>query len=164
MIKILRDNWAKNEGRLREAISQIENLYDFNYTDLVKLTFLHIYAPDAPDHCGLNLEQITTIDDGDYQGTLVFLIPFDTYQPTPDEYLMTYIGYGSCSVCDPLERIQDMGERPWNDQVPPTEEQIKDLLSLCEAIVCNTIKPYNYGWRHSEVFETVEMEEKSSNA
>lgn len=69
------------------------------------------------------------------------------------EYLMTYVGYGSCSGCDTLQAIQECGENI------PTPEQLKDFMSLCKDLVTNMIKPYNTGWRATSDFEPVVMEE-----
>lgn len=96
---------------------------------------------------------VTEIDNGYYQGTLLFLIPRDTYQPAEYDYLMTYVGYGSCSGCDTLQAIQDCGEGKLN------ESQVKDFMTLCRDLVCAMIKPYNCGWRNNEEFETVEESE-----
>jgi hypothetical protein len=98
----------------------------------------------------LDLGKIHKIDDGDYQGTFLFLIPFDSYQPNEFEYLMTYVGYGSCSGCDALQAIQDYGAEK------PTNRQVEDFMRLCKDIITNTIKPYNGGWRQNEDFEQVE--------
>jgi hypothetical protein len=29
-------------------------------------------------------------------------------------------------------------------------------MSLCKDLVCNTVKPYNSGWRNEEIFDSVE--------
>ena len=153
MLKILRDAWAEHEGKLREAIADIPDADNISYHDLIKLLFLHVYNAHAKSHQSLNVEKITEIDDGDYQGTLIFLIPFATYQPDESEYLMTYVGYGSCSGCDTLQHIQlngSYGEKP-------NEGQVNDLLTLCRDMACNTIKPYNYGWRNDDNFDQVEF-------
>ena len=58
-------------------------------------------------------EKIHVIDDGDYQGCQIFVVPMDTYQPSPYQYLTTYQDYGSCSGCDLLEGIRKYKhERP----------------------------------------------------
>lgn len=57
----------------------------------------------APD-----LTRIHEIDDGDYQGTLLFVVAAQGYQPST--YWATKVSYGSCSGCDTLEAIWDMGE------------------------------------------------------
>lgn len=158
MLKILRDRWAKNEHILLEALKKLDR--EPNYKDLVSLAFDKIYNHDENEYSSneLDVKKITMIDDGDYQGTYIFLIPFDTYQPDAGEYLMTYAGYGSCSGCDALQGIT------WNCDPPYSETQTKHLLTLCRHIIMNTIKPYNFGWRHTEEFNQVEFEEETNNA
>ena len=107
-------------------------------------------------HYVLDCENMSVIDNGDYQGTLLFLIPFDTYQPCEGDYLMTYVGYGSCGGCDSLLSITECS---WH---APNEEEIKELMALCKDIVTNTIKPYNHGWRYSELFDHVVWEENEN--
>lgn len=152
MLKIMRDKWAKNEGKLKEAIAKIEDINELEYKDLVKLAFEEIFNDEEREFAynkpRLLLKAITEIDDGDYQGTLVYLIPFDTYQPGEGDYLMTYVGYGSCSGCDTLQNIASC----YHDR----RMQNKDLLELCKDIITNTIKPYNHGWRYEGEFDVVE--------
>ncbi len=151
MMKIMKDCWNKNEHRLRAALTARTDLNSCNYDLLVQLTFENIFNADRQSARDmLDLENITIIDNGDYQGTLLFLIPFDTYQPGESEYIMTYIGYGSCSVCDALQAAQD-----WRNE-KLTEDQLTDFMLICKDLICNAIRPYNYGWRHNENYETVE--------
>lgn len=58
---------------------------------------------DKPD-----IDRIHRIDDGDYQGTLVFVIGADGYQPST--YWYTDVSYGSCSGCDALEAAWGYGD------------------------------------------------------
>lgn len=51
----------------------------------------------------IDYDNIHVIDDGDYQGTLLFVIPEKCYQPF--DYWYVRISYGSCSVCDTLQGI-----------------------------------------------------------
>ena len=69
-------------------------------------------------------EKIHTIDDGHYQGCQIFIVPKDTYQPSPYHYFTTYQDYGSCSGCDLLEGI-----RRYYDGIP-TEEQVEEYMVL----------------------------------
>lgn len=48
-------------------------------------------------------KRITRIDQGDYQGTLVFIFAAKGYQPY--RYWGTSVGYGSCDYCDTMESI-----------------------------------------------------------
>lgn len=155
MLKILLRKWNENKSLLRQELSTRTNLNGCNYLDLVKLTFETVYNKGKLDYGeDLDLKNITQIDNGDYQGTLLFLIPFNTYQPSEYEYLMTYVGYGSCSGCDTLLSIQE-----YNNGQELTEQQVKLFMNLCKDIVTNTIKPYNSGWRENDNFDVVEIGE-----
>jgi hypothetical protein len=52
--------------------------------------------------------RIHLIDDGDYQGMLVFVVAAVGYQPST--YWVTRISYGSCSGCDALESAWGYGQ------------------------------------------------------
>ena len=157
MIKILSERWMKNSNKLKEYIAaHPKEMNKCDYEDLVKLCFDIIYntGKDSEDYVyGLEADttRITKIDDGDYQGTLMFLIPFDTYQPSSSDYLLTFVGYGSCSCCDTLQGIQN-----YISDEALTPGQINGFMDLCGDIINNTIRPYNHGWRSDLKFDPVE--------
>ena len=154
MLKILVQKWNQNKELLRKEIaSKPEFMKKCTYKDLVKLTFDTIFNSGEDDgyFTSLNTNEITEIDDGDYQGTLLYMIPFDMYQPGACDYLLTHVSYGSCSVCDTLRSIQyGCGDEGL------TESRIINFMNLCQNIVVNTVKPYNYGWRYDKNFDVVE--------
>lgn len=141
MINIMKYYWGMYKDELREALSNRDDLEDITYEDLVKLIFRTFST--------LDLDKIEVIDNGDYQGCMLFIIPFDTYQPDESEHIMTYIGYGSCSGCDALEAAK----------CGPEEKIVSSLMSICDDIVNNTIRPYNHGWRYSKAWDFAEIEE-----
>ena len=152
MIKIMKGKWAMNKDELRKVLATNTKLNSCEYLDLVKTTFSVIYNSDETEYGSvLDLDRITQIDNGDYQGTLLFLIPFESYQPSETDYLMTFVGYGSFSGCDTLLNIQ---AGTYNE--PPTETQLREYMALCKDIIANTIKPYNFGWRKKALFEPCE--------
>ena len=154
MIKFCKDQWDANRERLEEVLKDDTQLNKCDYKYLLSLVVEHILNPGLVNfERGWSAENITVIDNGDYQGTLMFLIPKDCYQPSENEYLLTFASYGSCSGCDTLMGIQD-----WDD-VKPTEQQLKDYMALCKDLVMNMVKPYNDGWRKDERYNTVELEE-----
>ena len=147
MLKFCRDAWYENKDKLEAFIVKDAKLNSCDYTYLVELVVKYILNPSIKiDWEKFDADKITVIDNGDYQGTLLFMIPRNTYQPGASDYLLTYSYYGSCSGCDTLMAIQN-----WEDVVP-TESQIKDYMALCKDLVCNIVKPYNYGWREDEDF------------
>lgn len=152
MIKYCLQKWDTNKEKLREFLRTQKGLNDCNYLDLVIAVVENVLNPSDNDYdYKWDYKHITEIDNGDYQGTLLFLIPLDTYQPCEHEYLITYVGYGSCSGCDALMSIQEC----WNGDGCLTEIQIKDYMSLCKDILTNIKKPYNCGWRNEEIFDEV---------
>ena len=150
MLKFCRDAWDKNKGLLEEAIKQDATLNHCNYDHLVELIVTYILNPSIKvRYEKFWVEGITVIDNGGYQGTRLYIIPRKTYQPSAEDYLLTYAYYGSCSACDALQFIQS-----W-ELTTPTEEQVKDFMNLCKDLVCNITKPYNYGWREETEFTEV---------
>ena len=158
MIKYALKKWSENKDALRNAIQQTEKdkRSSWNYNDIVKLTCRYIFNENVScEEPMINVDGITMIDNGDYQGTLLFMLPFDVDQPAEYEYLMTYVGYGSCSCCDALQRIQADDEDDEDDD-ETEKEMVDSYLSICKDIVCNTIKPYNQGWRNNGMFDSVD--------
>lgn len=153
MLKFCVEAWDKNKEYLEKAIRADNSLNSCDYVDLVKLVVKYILNPMIEErYHKFNPDGITIIDNGDYQGTLLFMIPRGTYQPDPYDYLLTYVYYGSCSGCDTLQSIQN-----WSNELP-TEQQVIDFMTLCRHLVCNMVKPYNGGWCCNEDFKEVVVE------
>jgi hypothetical protein len=66
--------------------------------DIVVRTLVSEDDYDSPDPA-----RITTIDHGDYQGTLLFIVGAQGYQPST--YWAIPVSYGSCSGCDTLQAM-----------------------------------------------------------
>ena len=152
MLKFCKDAWYKNKDKLETVIMTNAHINFCEYEYLVKLIVKYILNPSIEKRAKFDADKITVIDNGDYQGTVLFMIPRDTYQPSANDYLITYSWYGSCSGCDTLMEIQESGDsgNKW-----PTENQVKDYMALCKDLVCNIVKPYNYGWLNDEDFEEI---------
>jgi hypothetical protein len=113
-------------GASDQIKSKIGERHPDNYSELVNLVCEHI-GGDEYKGPTLDPNRIHQIDDGDYQGTLVFVIAEKGYQP--DNYYSVKIYYGSCSGCDTLESIRNY------DDEKPTEQQVNDYYTLCLHIV-----------------------------
>ena len=125
MIKEFVERWESRKGMLRAMIAKdppdsygtlvrqvVEILQEEEYT----------YGDESPDP-----ERVHTIDDGDYQGTLLFVIGAKGYQP--EHYWYVKVDYGSCSGCDTLQGISGYSDDP------PDEQQVKDYMTLALHIV-----------------------------
>ena len=128
MITELVKQWEENKHKLEEYFqTNKQEEYD-SYKSIVKKIF-ELCIPKATDYNGWALDKITVIDDGDYQGTQIFIIPTDNYQPSVECYVMTNTFYGSCSGCDTLEAIRSY------DYDLPTDEQVKEYMTLALHLV-----------------------------
>ena len=124
MIKQFTDAWFSHKHLVQE---QFTAAHPESYIDVVRAVVEMISAAidgasGAPDP-----QHIHEIDDGGCQGTLVYVIGENDYQP--DKYWYVKVGYGSCSLCDTLESI-----REYSDSAP-TAEQIQRYMTLALHIV-----------------------------
>lgn len=157
MTKYCLAKWDANKDKLRKRFEEGTGWNVCGYVDILKAiveTVLNEGEPAWADQW--DSSHIAVIDDGAYQGTLLFLIPLDTYQPEPSEYLITYVDYGSCCGCDTLQGIQAYGS--YGDKL--TEKQIDDFMLLSKDILMTMRKPFNDGWRHDERFDEVAFDDR----
>ena len=119
MITEITDNFIENSDKLKEYLASRPAYY--SYKELVELVIRYSDIDEyreTPDPT-----RIHEINDGDYQGTLVFVIGSTGYHP--DTYWYVMVGYGSCSGCDTLEAINSYSEEP------ATPQQVQDYYTLC---------------------------------
>ena len=158
MIKQVALLWEKNKDNLREVIkssivSTIQKEEDLeesvdDYKKLIRAIIKYIFNnnDNGPE---FNTENIAEIDNGDYQGTLLFMFHVDTYQPFAYDYIITTIDYGSCSGCDALQGAFCY----------PTVDAIVDsLMSICLHLCQHMKKPYLGGWYLEDWDEECEWE------
>lgn len=125
MIKEFVEKWDKYKGNLENYFRNTEQKEYQDYKDIVKALFENVINQGETDYWNkFNIEKMTLIDDGDYQGTQIFIIPLDTYQPNVEDYVVTNTYYGSCSGCDTLQGIS------YYEQGLPSENQVKAYMKL----------------------------------
>ena len=123
MIPELVAEWESKKNDLR---SVWESRHPSDYKDLVKETIRAISGATV-GYRKLDPERITEIDEGDYQGTLVYVIGETGYQPST--YWAVLVSYGSCSGCDTLQLIRGYGDDT------PSEDQVDQYMTLCLHVV-----------------------------
>lgn len=127
MIKEFVERFDANRANLREKFKSYYKTdgysrWEIGYKDIVRevIDVIKGEGYEKPDP-----ERIHEIDDGDYQGTLLYVIAADNYQP--DIYWYVKVGYGSCSGCDTLLYITECEEN--------IEQVLDDLMTLALHIV-----------------------------
>tara|TARA_R110002096_G_scaffold256231_2_gene449483 strand:+ start:112 stop:492 length:381 start_codon:yes stop_codon:yes gene_type:complete len=99
MIKEFVEIWENNKSSLESEYKSTQpDSYDSIVTDIVKMINNNLGDHRKPDP-----ERITIIDHGDYQGTRLYIIGGNGYQPST--YWSVFVDYGSCSGCDTFESI-----------------------------------------------------------
>ena len=184
MIPYCIDKWEKNKSKLQDDIKENPAWKTCDYLYLVKKV-ITIVLNDGMEECPVsaempsqirngtqpewNPERITQINDGKYQGTLLYLVPRSEDSPSACDYLMGFLEYGSCTLCDTLERIQYEGYTdhtvPYEDYLRQkcTKTQVRDFMTLCRDFICSMIKPYNHGWRSDPAFDIIKERHSASH-
>lgn len=125
MIKEFIEKWDKYKNDLEDYFRYTEQIEYDEYEKIVKILFEKIINKDLKyDSERFDVEDLLKIDDGDYQGTQIFILHKGCYQPNVEEYVYTSTYYGSCSGCDTLQAISSY------DRGLPDEEQVKDYMTL----------------------------------
>ena len=125
MIQEFVEAWDNHKNEIREQFSEHAGSYEKIVNMVVKM--LNKHCDEQP-----NPEKITVIDHGHYQGTMLFIIPEDSYQPSL--YWYVQVSYGSCSCCDTLQSIDNYSSES------PTEQQVEDYMTLALHIIQNIKK------------------------
>ena len=129
MIRELVSQWEKNKDKLEEYFKKTnQSEYSSSYKQIL-LKIFELCLHNADEYCGFDLSKMTVIDDGEYQGCQIFIIPKDKYQPGVDDYVITHTHYGSCSGCDTLQGIS------WYEDGLPNDEQVRDYMTLSLHLV-----------------------------
>lgn len=135
MLKYCIDKWDVNQVHLQAALTnKIASDNSLTYYDLVSMIIEHVLNYRATEDEPIWDTEPHEVCDGDYQGTLLFLIVRETktHFPSSCDYLMTYVNYGSCSYCDALEYALYNSDDP-----------VSDLMTLAMHIIQHMIHPYS---------------------
>lgn len=125
MIKEFCLAWEKNKNKLEEYLRTTPQSEYGSYKDLVRLIFNIVINTNERIYDQYDTENIVSIDNGDYQGTLIFILHRENYQLGLSGYVFTSVDYGSCSGCDTLLSISG-----YEDGLP-SDEQVEDYMTLC---------------------------------
>jgi hypothetical protein len=122
MIQEFVDAWYAKKHLVEE---KFRAAHPDSYTDVVRYVIEMINPDDEYDLP--DPKRIHEINDGSYQGTLVYVIGEAGYQP--NTYWYVRVGYGSCSGCDTLEAIKG-----WDDE-PPNDSEVKQYMMLALHVI-----------------------------
>jgi hypothetical protein len=131
MIKEFVKQWEERKHLLEEWLKENQ---PSNYEDIYKKLFELVVTKPNGYGDEWEWERFKVIDDGHYQGNLIFILCSNDYQPNLDDYIFTEVDYGSCSGCDTFEHIRDL---QWGSE-KNTDEQVKQYMTLALHMVQET--------------------------
>lgn len=123
MLKYCVNQWEKNKENLREAFETCDIYSD--YDDFARLVIENIF-PEWKNY-ELELHYYS-----EYQGDVVFFI--SSGDDSRHDLFLTWLGYGSCSVCDALLATAE------------SEERVNDFMSLALNFIQDMTHPYPCSW------------------
>lgn len=127
MDELIIKRWENGKENLRKWFETTPQCNYDNYQSIVSA--LIKYCLNFGD-CEIRIsEEFDVLDHGDYQGTQIFILHENEYQPSSYNYYVFDNYYGSCSGCDTLLGISryDVGF--------PTKEQVDGYMTLCLHMV-----------------------------
>ena len=123
MIEAFTKAWFANLHTMREKFTA---KHPDDYKEVVRAV-VQMLADASDEYDKPDPERIHQIDDGDYQGTHVYVIA--CHGDRPSRYWYVKVSYGSCSGCDTLEGI-----RGYRDGQPDAD-QVGEYMTLALHIV-----------------------------
>ena len=91
MIKEFVECWNKYKVDLEEYFKNAKQEEYDTYEKIVKLLFDKVINKEETKGRLFDIDNIKVIDDGDWQGTQIFIINLKSYQPCETEYVVTNI-------------------------------------------------------------------------
>ena len=125
MLKYCVDQWEKNKENLRSAFENCDIYSD--YEDFACVVIENIF-PEWESY------KLNVAYQGDYTGDVIFFINADSSDyGTKSSIFLSELSYGSCSVCDTLQRAAE------------SEERVEDFMQVALHFIQNMIHPFkNY--------------------
>lgn len=131
MIEEFTKAWFEKNQILRQ---RFEKKYPDSYKEIVETVVTDVLSSEDYYDRDPDPKRIHEIDDGHYQGTLVYVIGATGYQP--EKYWYCKVGYGSCSGCDTLENIVGYASAE-EDSEDERKKKVDELMTLALHIVQN---------------------------
>lgn len=128
MIQKFIDRFMANKAGIRASFAAE---FPASYGAIVKAVVAAIASDD--DYGSPDVDRITPIDHGDYQGTLLFIVGAKGYQPST--YWSMKVSYGSCSGCDTLQAIGEDGTYDDGGNKVVSDKQLDELMTLALHLV-----------------------------
>ena len=120
MLKYCVDQWEKNKNTLHTVFEKVDIYSD--YEEFARIIIENIF-PEWENY------EVAITKQGDYTGDVIFFISADT-EGSKNDIFLSYLRYGSCSVCDTLMRAAE------------SEEKVEDQMRVALHFIQNMMHPF----------------------
>jgi hypothetical protein len=100
-----------------------------SYQDIYETLFRLVITRSERGELEWDWKRFRKFDDGTFQGNQIFILCSNVYQPELTDYIFTSVTYGSCSVCDTFQAIQESEDK---------DERVKGYMTLALHMVQET--------------------------
>jgi hypothetical protein len=121
MLKYCVEQWEKNKENLRQVFEKVDIYSD--YEEFARIVIENIF-PKWESY------EVAITKQGDYTGDVIFFISADT-EGSKNDIFLSYLRYGSCSVCDTLMRAAE------------SEEKVEDQMRVALHFIQNMKHPFS---------------------
>lgn len=132
MVKEFLEKWWKHKDNMESWFRGFADISEVKWHGIAMALVENILNRGV-EWCKLSNE-VKVIDDGNLEGTNIFIYHNDVCVPSITDYFFTHNHYGTCSGCDTLLSIVD------GYHGKATDEQVKLLMRLAFDLLRN-IKP-----------------------
>jgi hypothetical protein len=127
-------NYVKQWEERKHLLEQWLNDNEPNsYENIYEMLFHLVITRSERGELEWDWNRFVKIDDGSFQGTEIYILCSNTYQPELTDYIFTSVAYGSCSACDTFQSIEMLQDKA---------ERVKDYMTLALHMVQET-KSFN---------------------
>ena len=131
MLKYCVDQWGKNKENLYQAFNDCDIYSD--YEEFARIIIRSIF-PEWDNY------DVIIIKQGDYTGDVIFFISADA-EGSKNDIFLSYLRYGSCSVCDTLMRAAE------------NEERVEGQMRIALHFIQNMKHPFSNSYNPSKYDE-----------
>jgi hypothetical protein len=122
--------WEERKHLLEQWLNKNEPV---SYKHIYMMLFKLVITRSERGELEWDWNRYVKIDDGEYQGNEIYILCSNVYQPELTDYIFTSVAYGSCSVCDTFQAIQESEDKA---------ERVKGYMTLALHMVQET-KSFN---------------------
>jgi len=116
MIPKIISQWEERKHLLYEyfmiQLEEIPDVFSPSYLDILALTFKYVITGSISTYHDVTWtgNRIISINDDNYEGTLILIIPPDDNAPLIEDYLITTVEYGSQDALQEATGVSDYME------------------------------------------------------